>query len=141
MYTVSSIILKLYLLQTIFFYKNSKFKIMLFFCFRQDRPTGPVDRRLWQGVHVCACPSADRPGRPTVSRFALGFSGSTARSTARRKLCFYLEDGRPGGRPELNGSLPTRQTVDRTGRPPGLQSANGSFLFGAILNLFSFSVL
>jgi len=116
----------------------------MFFCFRQDWPTGPVDRRLCLDVHVCACPSVDRrvdrlragllsgflgrpPGRPTESRFALGFSGSTARSTTRRKLCFYLEDGLPSGRPEPNGSLPAVQTVDRPGRPPSLQSAQWLF--------------
>ena len=66
MYILFIIILRYPLLQNIFYYK--KFQVLLlFFCFRQDRPTGPVDRRLYQDVHACARLSADRPGRPTVS--------------------------------------------------------------------------
>ena len=59
MFTLSSMILS-YLYFKMFLQKNSKFRILLFFCFRQDRPTGPVDRRLCQDVHACACLSADR---------------------------------------------------------------------------------
>ena len=121
--------------------KSLQILFLLFFCFRQDRPTGPVDRSLYQDMHACACLSADRPGRLTESSFALGFSGSTAQSTAFSKLCFILEDGRPDGRPESNGSLPARRTVDRTGRPSSLQSPNGSFLFGEILKICFWSVL
>ena len=80
-------------------------------------------------VHVCR-PTA---GSTDWMQSALGFSGSTARSTARRTLCFFLEDGRPSGRPESNGSLPAGLAADRTGRPSSLQKSNGSFLFCVFL--------
>ena len=109
---------------------------LLFFCFRQYRPTGPADRSLYPG-RARLCMSVGRPpGRPTECSYALGFS----RSTARRKLCFFLEDGRPSGRPESNGSLPAGQTADRTGRPPSLPAANGSFLFCEILKIYFFGL-
>ena len=61
--------------------------IFLFQAKPADRPGRPA---TVLDMHACACPSADRPGRPTDCRFALGFSGSTGRSTAFRNLCFYL---------------------------------------------------
>ena len=50
-----------------YFTKFSKSKKILIFLFQADRPTGPVDRRQCQDVHICARLSVDRPGRPTVS--------------------------------------------------------------------------
>ena len=133
-YPFSSMILS-YLYFKIF-YKNSKFWFPAVFLF-QARPADRTGRPELVSRTTRLCMSVGRPlGRPTESSFALGFSGSTARSTARstafRKLCFILEDGRPERSTRAQRLLPAGRTADRTGRPPGLQSPNGSFLFGAI---------
>ena len=105
MYTLSIMILS-YLYSKIFLQQISKFCLAAVFLFQAksaDRPGRPAPA---QDMHACACLSADRPGRPTESSFALGFSGSTARSTAFRKLCFCLEEVDRPGRPESNGNCP-----------------------------------
>ena len=133
MYILSIMILSYFYFKIIFTTKISKFCLAADFLFQArpvDRPGRPAPA---QDMHACACLSADRPGRPTVCTFALGFSGSTARSTAFRNLCFFLEDGRPERSTRAQRLLPAGQPVDRTGRLAGLQSANGSFLFCAIL--------
>ena len=95
MYTLFIMILRYPLLQNIFTTKISKV-LLLFFCFRLDRPTGPVDRRLHQDVHDCARLLTDRPGRPTVCSLLSGFLGRPPGSTARRTLCFSLRTVDPG---------------------------------------------
>ena len=132
MYTLSSILL-IFLYFKTFFYKISQVQNSAVFLFQTrpaDRPGRPAPA---QDVHIL-CMSAGRPpGSTDCLQVALGFSGSTVRSTAIRNLCFFLEDGRPERSTRAQRLLPARRTVDRTGRPPGLQSSNGSFLFGAIL--------
>ena len=84
------------------YFLQQKFQVLsllLFFCFRQDRPTGPVDRHLHRTctlVHVC---------RPTarVDRQSAGL------------LSDFL--GRPPGRPLSETCVSLQRTVDRTGRP------------------------
>jgi len=66
LYTPTSMLLKFVQTQN-YFTKFSKSEKILFFLFQADRPTGPVDRRQSQDVHVCVRLSVDRPGRPTVS--------------------------------------------------------------------------
>ena len=132
MYTPSSMILSFLYFKT-FLQNFPKVWHLLFFLF-QARPVDPPGRPApAQDMHVCACLSADRPGRPTVCRFALRFSGSTSGSTAFRNLCFFLEDGQPDRSTGAQRLLPGRRAADRTGRPPSLQKPNGSFLFCAIL--------
>ena len=112
------------------FYKFFKVLFLAVFLFQAGPADRPVDRSLCPG-HARLCMSVGRPiGQPTESSLLSGF---LSRSTAFRKLCFLLEAGRPVGRPKPNGYMPAGRTVDRTGRPPSLQSPNGSFLFGPIL--------
>ena len=136
MFTLSSMILSYLYIKK--YFTNFQYPVSwLFFCFRQDRPTGPVDRSLYPG-RARLCMSVGRPsGRPTESSLLSSFLGRPDRSTAFRKLCFLLEDGRP----EPNGYMPAGRTADRTGRPPGLQRSNGSFLFCVNLKICFWSVL
>ena len=127
MYTLSSMLLSFPYFK-IFFTKISKFQILLFFLFQADRPTGTVDRRQCQDVHVCARLSVDRPGRPTESSCSRVFW--VDRPVDRKKEAVFCLLGRST---RANGSLPAELAVDRPGRPPGLQQPNGSFLFCAIL--------
>ena len=60
MYTLSIMILSYLYFKIFLQQKFPSSVLLLFFCFRQNRPTGPVDRRLCQDVHACACLSADR---------------------------------------------------------------------------------
>ena len=116
-YTLSSLLLTFLYFKT-FFTKFSKFKNPADFSVsgltgRPARSTG-ASIRTCMFVHVC---------RPTarvdrLKAVALGFSGSTA----RRKLCFLLEDGRPdrstraqrlfaswaGGRPARSTARPAK---------------------------------
>ena len=89
MYTLSIMILS-YLYFKIFLKQNFKFCPAADFLFQArpaDRPGRPAPA---QDMHACACLLADRPGRPTVCRFALGFSGSTARVDRLQKPVFLF---------------------------------------------------
>ena len=120
-----------------------KFQVLVSCCFSVSGKTGRPDRSTGACVRTCTLVHVCRPtaGSTDCLQFALGFSGSTARSTAFRKLCFCLEDGRPERSTRAQRLLPAGRTADRTGRPPSLQSPNGSFLFGEILKIYFWSVL
>ena len=131
MYTLSIMILS-YLHFKIFLKQNFKFCLAAVFLFHA-RPADRPGRPAPVSGHARLCMSVGRPPRSTdCKQFALGLSGSTARSTARRKLCFVFWDGRPERSTRANGSLPAELAVDQPGRPPSLLP-NGSFLFCAIL--------
>jgi len=104
-------------------------------CTSVGRPTGrPAENRLL----TVFCRSAERS---TDQKFLLSvFCRAADRSTDSSKLCFISEAGRPTDRPEPNGYMPAGLTADRTGRPPSLQSPNGSFLFGDFLKPDFYSV-
>ena len=116
MYTPSSMILSFLYFKT-FLQNFPKVWHLLFSCFRQDRPTGPVDRRLYQDVHACARLSADRRvdrlnavcsrvfwvDRPQNTLFL--FRGrSTERSTRVQRLLA----SRAGGRPDRSTARPAK---------------------------------
>jgi len=111
------------------FYKNSKFWFLAVFLF-QARPADRTGRpelvsRTCTLVHVC---------RPTVGSTDWKQFCSRVfwvdRPVDRLQKTVFLFRGRSTRAQRL---LPAGRTADRTGRPPGLQSPNGSFLFGAIL--------
>ena len=132
MYTLSSILLSFPYFKT-FFTKFSNFKNPAVFpvsgwpADRHGRPA-PVPGR----ARLCTSVGWP-PGSTDCKQLLSGFLGRPPRSTARRKLCFLLEDGRPDRSTRANGSLPAELAADRPGRPPSLQQPNGSFLFCAIL--------
>ena len=119
-------------------FSSSKFSSQ-FFCFRLNRPTGPVDRIMCPG-RACLCTSVGRPtGRPTCKpQLSVNFGRSTGRPPIQNYV-FLLFAGRPTGRltgrPEPNGYMPAGLTADRDGRPPSLPAANGYFVFGEILKI------
>jgi len=98
-YTPTSMLLKFVFKTQNYFTKFSKFKSCWFFLFQADRPTGPVDRRQCQDVHVCARLSVDRPGRPTEC-------------TCSR--VFWVDRS---GRPQEESCALSFVAVDPTGRP------------------------
>ena len=92
-----------------------------------DRPGRPAQ----QPGRARLCTSVGRPDRSTDQELLLsGFLSRPDRSTGRRKLCFLFWDGRPDWSTESQRLFAAGLAVDRTGRPPGLQQSNGSFLFG-----------
>ena len=87
---------------------------------RPHRSTGPFQAR-----------PADRPVDRVLCPGRARLCTSVGRPTENSLLSvFYRSADRPT---EPNGYMPTALPVDRTGRPPSLQSPNGSFLFGEIL--------
>ena len=108
MYIYTSLAWYLAIFTSKIFYKNSKFRFLLFFCFRQDRPTGPVDWSLYPG-RARLCTSVGRPpGRPTECSLLSGFMGRPpgrppaehfvsfwGRSTRAQRLFASRADGRP----------------------------------------------
>jgi len=131
-YTPTSMLLKFVFKTQNYFTKFSKFKSCWFFLFQADRPTGPVDRRQCQDVHVCARLSVDRPGRPTECTCSRFFWVDRS-GRPQEESCAVFCGGRPDRSTGANGSLPAELAVDRPGRPPSLLLPNGSFLFCAIL--------
>ena len=132
LYTPTSMLLKFVQTQKLF-YKSFLVRKILFFPVSGWPADRPVDRRQCQDVHVCARLSVDSPGRPTVSRSALGLFGSTARSTALRKLCFLWRKRSTERSTGAQRLFANKANGRPAGRPLRLQEPNGSFLFGAIL--------
>ena len=109
MYTPTSMLLKFVLKTQNYFTKFPSSKTCCFSCFRLTgrpaRSTGASARTCT----VCACLSVDRPVDPTVNSLLSGFLGRPPGRPREGNCVSFVEDGRPDGRPEPNGSLPTRR--------------------------------
>ena len=122
MYTLFIMILRYSLLQNILTQKKNSKSCCC--CFSVSGLTGRPARSTGASIRTCTFVHVCRPTARVdrLKAVALGFCGSTARSTAQRKLCFLLEDGRPdrstraqrlfasraGGRPARSTARPAK---------------------------------
>ena len=112
-------------------YKNSKFCC----CFSVSGETGRPARSTGDSTgHARLCMSVGRPSGSTDWKQCCSRVFWVDRQVDRLQKTVFSFRGRSTGRStQAQRLLPAGRTADRTGRPLGLQSSNGSFLFCVFL--------